>query len=106
MHINRELPSRRPTTVDMLRDEIADEAHGLSDLQLLKLFRKKKIVFQPRHYPEFKQTSKAIQEYSELTSCIGPYSVNFAKETHRLMQPSKNQEVQYLQCLVQDLADQ
>ena len=64
MHINRELQSRRPTTFEMIREAIGDEAHGLSNLQLLKANRRKmKKTFTPPVYPHFKQVPVSTQEF-------------------------------------------
>ena len=105
LHINREVQSKKPTNLQILRDLIGQEGSvGKSNIQLVKLFRKLRLKLPEMIYPQFNHKSKeSSQEFIEQRTCVGPYYINFGLYPNRLQEETKNMEVVYLQTLVLDL---
>jgi hypothetical protein len=69
------------------------------------MYRSQKHKFEKPFYPDFWKTPTSVQEFSELPVCIGKYHIDFSTFTGRIKEPTKNQEVIFLQTLLLDLVE-
>lgn len=76
MHINREMPSRRPTTHQQIREYLGHEVcYGKSNLRVLKIYRDGKPMSEK---PAVKfQRVDVVEDQFNQKQCIGPYFINF-----------------------------
>ena len=79
MHINRQVVSKRPTTVQMLKEALQG-GESLTDVQAVREYSENNLPFETKKYTEFNKLPLADQDYTELKKCTGPYYIDFAME--------------------------